>query len=49
MPKLTIKEIAKIARVSPSAVSIVLNNRPGVSRRNPAKNFRDCRKTSIYP
>lgn len=31
MPKLTIKEIAKIARVSPSAVSIVLNNRPGVS------------------
>lgn len=31
MPKLTIKEIAKIAGVSPSAVSIVLNNKPGVS------------------
>lgn len=31
MPKLTITEIAKIANVSPSAVSIVLNNRKGVS------------------
>lgn len=31
MPKLTIKEIAKIAGVSPSAVSIVLNNKTGVS------------------
>lgn len=31
MPKLTIKEIAKIAGVSTSAVSIVLNNKKGVS------------------
>lgn len=32
MPKLTIKEIAKLAGVSPSAVSIVLNNKTGVSK-----------------
>jgi DNA-binding LacI/PurR family transcriptional regulator len=31
MPKLTIKEIAKNAGVSPSAVSFVINNRKGVS------------------
>lgn len=31
MPRLTIKEIAKIAEVSPSAVSIVLNGKKGVS------------------
>lgn len=31
MPKLTIKEIAKLANVSPSTVSFVLNHRPGVS------------------
>jgi LacI family transcriptional regulator len=31
MSKLTIKEIAKIAGVSPSAVSIVINNKKGVS------------------
>lgn len=31
MPKLTIKEIAKFANVSPSTVSFVLNHRPGVS------------------
>ena len=31
MPNLTIKEIAKIAGVSPSAVSFVINNREGVS------------------
>ena len=31
MPKMTIKTIAELAGVSPSAVSIVLNNRPGVS------------------
>ncbi|MGE5557217.1 MAG: LacI family DNA-binding transcriptional regulator [Bacillota bacterium] len=31
MSKSTIKEIAKLAGVSPSAVSIVLNNKPGVS------------------
>lgn len=31
MPKLTITEIAKLSNVSPSAVSIVLNNKKGVS------------------
>lgn len=31
MPKLTITEIAKLANVSPAAVSIVLNNKKGVS------------------
>jgi DNA-binding LacI/PurR family transcriptional regulator len=34
---LTIKEIAKIARVSPSAVSFVLNNRKGVSEKTRSK------------
>lgn len=31
MPKTTIKEVAQLAGVSPSAVSFVLNNKPGVS------------------
>ena len=31
MPKITIKEIAKMSKVSPTAVSFVLNNRKGVS------------------
>lgn len=31
MAKLTIKEIAKMAGVSPTAVSFVLNNKPGIS------------------
>ena len=31
MPRLTITEIAKLAKVSPAAVSIVLNNKKGVS------------------
>lgn len=31
MPKMTIKEVAKLADVSPSAVSFVINNKKGVS------------------
>ena len=34
MPKMTIKEIAQLAGISASAVSIVLNNRPGFSENN---------------
>ena len=31
MPKLTIVDIAKLAGVSPSTVSLVMNKRPGIS------------------
>jgi len=49
MPKLTIKEIARIAGVSPSAVSIVLNNRPGVSERTRQKVSEIVEKLQYIP
>lgn len=49
MPKMTIKTIAELAGVSPSAVSIVLNNRPGVSE-GTRKRFRQSSgRTIMFP
>jgi len=49
MPKLTIKEIAKNAGVSPSAVSFVLNNRKGVSDATRRKVLDIIDKTQFTP
>lgn len=49
MAKLTIKEIAKIAGVSPSAVSIVLNNRSGVSEETRQKVLEIVEKLQYTP
>jgi len=49
MAKLTIKEIAKLANVSPSAVSIVLNNRKGVSEETRGKILEIIEKLQYTP
>jgi DNA-binding LacI/PurR family transcriptional regulator len=49
MSKLTIKEIAKIAGVSPSAVSIVLNNRKGVSEETRKRVLEIVEKLQYFP
>ncbi len=49
MPKMTIKTIAELANVSPSAVSIVLNNRPGVSEETRKKVQAIIRENNYVP
>ena len=49
MPKMTIKEIARLAGVSTSAVSIVLNNRPGVSENTRKKVQEIIRQNNYVP
>lgn len=49
MPKLTIKDIAQMAGVSPSAVSIVLNGRSGVSEATREKVMQIIQKTNYVP
>jgi len=49
MAKLTIKEIARMAGVSPSAVSIVVNNRKGVSEPTRARVMDIVEKLNYYP
>ena len=47
--KLTISDIARLANVSKSAVSIVLNNKPGVSDKTREKIFEIVKKYNFYP
>lgn len=49
MPTLTIREVAKIAGVSPSAVSFVLNNRVGVSEATRKKVLDIISETQFTP
>jgi len=49
MEKLTIKEIAKLAGVSPTAVSFVLNNKKGVSEKTRKKVREVIEKTNFVP
>ena len=49
MPVVTIKEVAKIAGVSPSAVSFVLNNRKGVSEATRIKILDIINETEFTP
>src|SRR5690554_2783559 len=49
MSRLTIKEIAKIAGVSPSAVSIVLNDKKGVSDKTRNKIKKIVEKLNYSP
>ena len=49
MSKMTIKEIARLAGVSTSAVSIVLNNRPGVSENTREKVQEIIRQNNYVP
>ncbi len=49
MKKLTIREIAKMAGVSPSAVSFVLNNKEGVSLKTREKIKEVIRRTNFTP
>lgn len=49
MEKLTIKEIAKLAGVSPTAVSFVINNKKGVSENTRKKVTEVIEKTNFVP
>ncbi len=49
MPKITIKEIAKIAGVSPTAVSFVINNKEGVSEETRLKVKEVIERTNFQP
>jgi DNA-binding LacI/PurR family transcriptional regulator len=49
MTKITIKEIAKMAKVSPTAVSFVLNNRKGVSDRTRQAVLKIIKSTNFIP
>lgn len=49
MPKMTIKEIAQLAGISASAVSIVLNNRPGVSENTRERVWEIIRQNNYVP
>ena len=49
MPRLTIKEIAKMSKVSPTAVSFVLNNRKGVSEKTREKVLAVIRSVNFFP
>ena len=49
MSRLTIKHIAELAGISPSAVSIVLNDRPGVSTETRERVREILRKTGYVP
>lgn len=49
MEKLTIKEIAKLAGVSPTAVSFVINNKKGVSEKTRKKVKEVIEKTNFVP
>ena len=45
--RITISDIAKLANVSKSAVSIVLNNKPGVSEKTRAKVLETIKKIQL--
>ena len=47
--KITIKDIARIARVSPAAVSLVLNDKPGVGRDTRYRILRTARELNYLP
>jgi DNA-binding LacI/PurR family transcriptional regulator len=49
MTRITIKEIAKMAKVSPTAVSFVLNNRKGVSDRTRQAVLKIIKSTNFIP
>jgi len=49
LPKVTIKEIAKLAEVSTTSVSFVLNGRNGVSAATKEKILRVIKETGYYP
>jgi len=47
--KVTIKDIARMANISPSAVSMALNNRPGVSEKTRERVFEIAKKLQYHP
>src|SRR5208337_637135 len=47
--KITIKDIARIARVSPAAVSLVLNDKPSVGRDTRYRILRTARELNYLP
>ncbi|MBW2605919.1 MAG: LacI family DNA-binding transcriptional regulator, partial [Deltaproteobacteria bacterium] len=47
--KPTIKDIARMANISPSAVSMALNNRPGVSEKTRERVIKIAEKLEYHP